>query len=351
MTNFFVLLSPLQWWFRQLKEMFPEALIDWLAGLPKRSEMHLHGSEATVLTGGKRVSIPIGNEFSTLDAAVASRRSDLPRRLSLDVILPPSEALIRKHELPIGSRHRIRQILSLDLSRDTPLDPQDVVWKERIKGRKGEKILVDQFIIKRSLIDGLTSVLSANHILLGRVMVHGKSDEDPVVVFEDKAMRSKATGLWPKLNYALLVVLVICLTVPLLLPYLRDVDRLELLAEERTILTGKLVELRSEVNEKKEALNTADTIASAMQDRRHRIDILRELTVRLPDEAWLNDLEISDDLLRFSGFTKGSAAELVISLASSPHFINPRLTGPVSIAPGTGAERYEISIDLKRGLQ
>ncbi|MEM9099456.1 MAG: PilN domain-containing protein [Pseudomonadota bacterium] len=166
------------------------------------------------------------------------------------------------------------------------------------------------------------------------------------MIFEDRDARSEAAGIWPKVNWALAAGLVTCLTLLIVQPYLRDAEKVENLTRERAELTQQLVELRTKVNEKSEGIGAADRIARALDDRVPRVDILRELTVRLRDDAWLSDVEISEDLLRFSGFTKGSAADLVIDLASSPHFFNPRLTGQVSIAPGTGAERYEISLDL-----
>ena len=75
------------------------------------------------------------------------------------------------------------------------------------------------------------------------------------------------------------------------------------------------------------------------------VDVLAELTARLPDDTWLTDLRLSDAHMQLSGYAN-SAATLVPIIENSPMFEGARLSGPVLPDSSVQRERFSIEADL-----
>ena len=75
------------------------------------------------------------------------------------------------------------------------------------------------------------------------------------------------------------------------------------------------------------------------------VDVLAELTARLPDDTWLTDLRLSDVHMQLSGYAS-SAATLVPIIENSPMFEGARLSGPVLPDSSMQRERFSIEADL-----
>ncbi|MEM8793695.1 MAG: PilN domain-containing protein [Pseudomonadota bacterium] len=348
MTTFSTFTALPRWWLKAVRELVPDLVIDWLAGLPRRRSLKLDAEAGSLRIEGKDLVGMYDADFLALGSKLPEVRHSMPSRVMLDVVLPSCAALIRRHSMPRSSKGQIRNILALDLSRDTPLEPVDVAWREVVVNQSQDLLEVDQIILKRRQIQSAIGILEAHGILPGRVAVMSERLGRPCTIVSNQKIRERAIGHWPKVNLALGIICLALLATALTVPLLRDLERSSTFASENTAIRKQLVQLRTEVNAKEAALKTSSSVAKEINQRLRAVDVLDELTRRLPDDTWLSDLEIVEHELSFSGFTRGSAAELVISLSESPSFSNPRLTGPVSIAPGSGAERFRITIDLRR---
>ena len=63
--------------------------------------------------------------------------------------------------------------------------------------------------------------------------------------------------------------------------------------------------------------------------QRRTIDIVKEVTVRLPENTWLNQLRIASNQVQITGFsTKASA--VIEQLDKAPMFENTRFTSPLA---------------------
>jgi general secretion pathway protein L len=77
--------------------------------------------------------------------------------------------------------------------------------------------------------------------------------------------------------------------------------------------------------------------------------IIEELTVIMPDTAWVSDLRIDGDVVEFTAYAK-SAAALVPLLAKSPLFTEASLTSPVILDNIEDKERFSVRLRLKERI-
>ena len=262
----------------------------------------------------------------------------------VDVTWPADAALLRRHALPAAARGRVPEILELELARSTPLRRDQVAWRHEVTRSEDGGLAVRQYILKRGDIDVLAAALGRAGLALRRLEIGAPGALAP---FVDRTRElAHPARFWRWSNAALLAA---CLGLAFHLvsaPHFARRGALEAVAAEADTLRARAVMLRQSVDEAAARHDATAALIRVFAETPPAIDVLRELTARLPDTVWLSELQISDTGARFSGFARGSAAELVIDLGTSRLLRNPRLTGPVSVSPGDGAERFEIAVDL-----
>ena len=77
------------------------------------------------------------------------------------------------------------------------------------------------------------------------------------------------------------------------------------------------------------------------------MDLLRELTVTLPDDTWLERLQIKGDSVQIIG-QSGKASALVGIVEASKWFNGAGFTSPVTTDPRTGKERFMLNARIGR---
>lgn len=72
------------------------------------------------------------------------------------------------------------------------------------------------------------------------------------------------------------------------------------------------------------------------------MDLLRELTAILPDDTWLERLQIKGDNLQIIG--QSAKASALIGIVDTSKFMNsPGFASPVTIDPRFGKERFMLN--------
>lgn len=324
----------------------------WLAGVPRAWRLRfVPDTDALNADADRQGADAHSRDETVLPFAGSIERSldgaalpDHARRRPVDVVLPAEAGLTRRHTIPRAARGRIESILALDLRRSTMLEPSDVVWCHRITDDRVDELFVAQTILRRRDLQRISGWAAEQGARIGRVLVN--TDAGLQEIDAGQKTRRQWSGPWPRVNIALGAGLIAALLILFGYPHLQRSEALASLQTENGDLRARGVTQRQALEEKRARVEKQTALSAHLVRTLQKSNILRELTVRLPDEAWLADLEIRDGTMRFSGFIRGSAAELTIGLAQSPMFDNPRLVGPVAIAPGTQAERFEILVDL-----
>ncbi len=258
---------------------------------------------------------------------------------AVDAELPENLFLRRELNLPDAALKSLSRAAELDLVRRTPFHPTTVHSGLGPAVRSGGRVTVAQWVARRRDIDILAERLGALGLRLRHVVVAGQG----VVVADRSAALSRSARRWRRANGSLALISLLLAAALWLGPAVQARDKLRDGESDLASLRAEAVALRQEV----EALRARETERSAFVDaviRRPRLaEALRELTVALPDEAWVSEFTFSGERVVLAGQISGSAADLVLALAKSRAFSDPRLTGPVS-RTADGNERFEMSL-------
>lgn len=86
-------------------------------------------------------------------------------------------------------------------------------------------------------------------------------------------------------------------------------------------------------------------LRSTVSGRARQAEILRELTVLLPDSSYLTELTYRERRVEITGFAP-SASQLLPAIEASPLFAGVEFSAPI-VAQGTGLERFRIRMRLE----
>jgi Tfp pilus assembly protein PilN len=115
------------------------------------------------------------------------------------------------------------------------------------------------------------------------------------------------------------------------------------LASEVEELRPRVDEVRAQENEARKLQEQA-AVLIAQEDRR-MVQYLRELTEKIPIDAYLTTLRFRNDRIEMDGFASRSS-ELIQVLETSPMFRSVKFTSPVTTGQG-GKERFSIVAEVE----
>lgn len=296
----------------------------------------VNGSTA-LSRNGQRISAPI-ELIHELSTEIRSNRND-----TVNAMLPRSLFLKREISIPAKGSGKLNEIASLDLRRSTPFSADELCWALSMPRREGNRLVADQWVIKRIDLERIERILRGIGFSVASFGVE-EVPKGPMLPALGSATAARAK-IWRTVN-GVLVGLAITLGFWIWLsPTLRDAQALRLLEDHADSLQADALALRQDV----EALRLRDeergAFLSLIVQRPRVVERLRQMTISVPDEAWVSEMTFTPEFITFSGQTTETAAGLVLELSGTRNFENPRLSGPVSRA-SDGAEIFEISIDL-----
>jgi len=111
---------------------------------------------------------------------------------------------------------------------------------------------------------------------------------------------------------------------------------------------SEVYELRKSVESKAASVGKEEGFVKSVLRRPRLAEVLRSLTVSLPDEAWLSELTVGGGRLTIVGETSNSATDLLIDLSKDSRFRDARFSGPVT-RTSAGSERFRIALKTGQG--
>lgn len=105
--------------------------------------------------------------------------------------------------------------------------------------------------------------------------------------------------------------------------------------------------LRQKLDELHQQAGLADALRAEAQGALPLAGALDLLARALPDDTWLDRLEVSGDQIRITGLT-GNAAELVASLGRQPGLAEVRTSAPTVRDEARGKERFSFEMRWRR---
>lgn len=273
---------------------------------------------------------------------LAPRVADLPRWL----VLPASAGLRRALVLPAAAEPRLREVLGFEIDRQTPFTAAGVQYDARLIGRRSDGQLdVELVVVPAAVLEAALGALGPLAATLTGVDLQSGDGRTLGVNLLPGAQRHRRADPWLAWNLALGAVAAITLAAALwqvLVSRERAADAFE--AE----VARQATQARRVSVEKQQLLDLVEGMAFLQATRSGRpttVEVLDELSRRLPDATYLEKLSIEDERILLIGLSR-EASSLVRVLEGSPLWRSPALTGALQPDPRSGRDRFTLTAEL-----
>lgn len=331
-----------RWWRDGLLAWLPLRMRRWLAGSSRRLVI---GVDAAGYALVREVAGQAPLELERLDrlspdwSAVARWfRTEQARQLIVRV--PADHALLRILPLPLAAEKNLRQVMGFEMDRLTPFAAAQVYYDAIMLERQVEqrRLRVELTALPRIEVEPVLAQLRQQGLLLDVLDVAGGRPGLNLLPLEQRPRR----GVWAKrLRRTVIALVVLLVAVAALLPLWQQ----RLLAIE---MTARINQIQKAANQ---ALTLRDQLDRALEASRilsHKkqtlppqVELLRELTLILPNDTWLERLQIKGDSLQIIG-QSAKASALIRLIEASPLLSSATFMSPVTTDPRTNKERFVV---------
>lgn len=282
-----------------------------------------------------------GGDEDPLASLLAARIADLPRWL----LLPAGIGLRRRLGLPAAAGERLRDVVAFEIDRQTPFAASEVNFDARIVARRGDQLDVELVVVPRATLERATAALGPLAATLTGIDMAGDDGRSLGVDLLDGARRRRRVDPWRPWNWAFTAVAVIALAMAMW----------QMLGNRRAVADAFAAEVQARAQDarkveaqKRQLVDLVEGMAFLQQTRAARptmVEILDELSRRLPDSTYLEKLSVEDDQLQMIGQSSDASA-LVGQLEGSKLWRSPALTGALQPDPRTHRDRFTLSAQL-----
>jgi general secretion pathway protein L len=348
----------LAWWGRELAAMLPQR---WHAMLAERSDALLlenQGPELVLWRQSGDTSVELGR-ITVSEPADVQKTAYARLRTRIDdpnlrqfYCIRGERTLHRSLSLPAATEDNLRQVLIFEMDRQTPFKAEQVYFDYRVADRTSadRNLQVELTVVPRSQLDAELTALAASGALL-----------DGVDCWRDGpgGVRSGLNLLPPerrlrRKNLRLRLILALAAAAMVLLV----TAMLQSLANRESALAAMTVEVEKAQNDAKQVAalrkTLEDTIASAnFLSRKKRetplmVSLLNDLTTRLPDDTYLERLNVDDkNKIELQGLSS-DASKLIGTLQKSDVLANPSVQGTIQPDPRTKKDRFNITLEFRK---
>ena len=341
------------WWIAELGSMLPKSIRTATLPSVERLYLELNGSEVIASRGTSETYHQVGRYPLTAAALHHEQEvEDLAGRTREVVLcLPTDKVLVKTLTLPLAAEENLREVLGFEMDRQTPFSLEQVYYDHIVTARKPRKnaLTLDLVVTPRLFLDDLLSKLKDIGFQPHQATICLEETRQPLPVnllpAEDRQHRPDSAR---HLNLALGVLTLVLLLGTIALPLVNKLHVIHALEARVELATGK-AELTRRLREEVEHLGTSSRfLLEKKQATPLVLEIVNELTHILPDDTWINRLDIKGQEVQIQGQST-SAAALIPLIESSDSLHNPRFRSPVTKMPGSNTERFHLSAEVATG--
>lgn len=339
----------LRWWGTELGALLPRQPSSGRSRAARRLVVCVEAAQNRLILerGGRSETLAESDEPGAAGLIEIARAARERPNLPIGVRLGEENCFARAMELPAQAEAEFGRILDLDMERTTPFRSADVLTAHYpLPGASAPrgKRAIRHLIVKRRTIEPILTEMRSLGIepSFADCWDEQRTGGVPVNFLASGRDTAGRRGGLAKALAAIALVLAISAVATLILRHQSALETLE----------ARTAAARIEAASVRQAVEASESISaqiSAMQELlRTRLPvagIIEELTVIMPDSAWVSDLRIDGDLVEFTGFAN-SAATLVPLLEKSPLFSEASLTSPVIFDIQENKERFSVRLRL-----
>ncbi|MEI2431334.1 PilN domain-containing protein [Lysobacter yananisis] len=271
------------------------------------------------------------------------RIGELPRWL----LLPPATSLRRRLNLPAAAADRLRDVVGFEIDRQTPFTAEAVAFDARVLARRdGDgQIEAELVAVPRQALDPQLHAIGPLAATLAGIDVAGADGVPLGVNLLPPAQRRARRDPFRYWNLALAAVALLALAAGMW--QVLDNRRAAIKDLQQTIARNANA-ARQAASQRQEVVDLIEGQAFLDRTRAARpstVQIIDELSRRMPDSTYLEKLAIEDESLLMIGLSR-EASSLIGKLQGTPLWRSPALTGAVQPDPATGRDRFTLTAEI-----
>jgi general secretion pathway protein L len=325
---------PREW--RRLLERREQSLI--VAPQGATASVVLSRGDESVFLGELDPKAP-GSLQAVLAGAKGTKRKIL-------VQLAADQVLKREVAFPSQVRDNLTQVLTYEMDRLSPFQPDQVYFDFRVLADASprDKVRLELALCPRAQVQDWLRCLRDLGALVDQLTWEGTWPKANLLPLEERPRR----GSGPFSMGKLIEVLVSLLAAAALLT---PIWQMQWMRDAREAQISELKARAEEVNRTRTALEQARRGSTEVLQRKLEqpriIDLLLELTERLPDNTWVQNMDYRDGVVEIRG-ESAQATSLINLLDQGPGISDVSFGSPVVQIRGSGRERFQISLKYKR---
>lgn len=335
------------WWTGELTALLPEQIRAMILQRDQRVRIELDATDFVVSADSGTDSNVLGR---IAHSAGADRDFELPVAVTeTQLVLPADQVLIRQLTLPLATEENLREALSFQMDRQTPFSVEQVYYDSHVRARdnNNQTLTVELVVTPRTYVDDLLDTLADNGLSPDRISVSDESSGGllSVNLLPAGRRRKNGLGLSRRRNLLLVIAILVLAAAVFATPVIQKQQVIEILEPQ---LQQAIEEARSgtELRQQVEQLAAAsEYLRNKKQSGLLVMRAIDEITRLLPDNTWVNRLDIDTGEIQLQGQSSTSAA-LIQLLEGSPLLENVRFRSPLTRIGNTEEDRFHLSADL-----
>lgn len=349
----------LSWWGRELATFLPQRWRDALA--EGREALLVHTEAGAIVVrreAGQGVAdmgtIALDQDAEAQRAAFARLRGTIDEpMLRQFYCISPARTLRRTLSLPVAAEDNLRQVLSFEMDRQTPFKADQVYFDYRVLGRdaSGRQLQVDLVVMPRAQLDAelaplanLASELELDGVDCWQDAATGRRLGINLLPVERRAHRR---NMRLRLNIALIAVAVVLALAVMGRTVTNRQQALESMAAEVHTAQEQAKQVAGLRKTLEETIDSANFLAQRKRSAIPMVQLLKDLTERLPDGTYLERLNVNEDgRIELQGLSD-KAESLIAELQKSKVIMNPSFQGVIQPDPRLKKDRFNLIAQMK----
>jgi general secretion pathway protein L len=240
-------------------------------------------------------------------------------------------------------------VIGFELDRHTPFKLEQVYFTHEVVGRDalGQRLTVAVTIAPKSLVDKHIAIATKLGLPPDRVDVAGEGGATPSSDLIGRSEMGQIRGTGSRMTRALAVLMIVMSVVAVAIPVMRAQQHAQTLAREFAALK-RTSEAIAALHKQVEQLREEESfLVQRKRNSRSVSQLLFETTHVLPDDTWLNELQVNGADIQIVGYSM-SASRLIGLLERSQTFRNTTFRSPVTRDAKTDRERFHIAARVEQ---
>ncbi|MFT3755850.1 MAG: PilN domain-containing protein [Pseudoxanthomonas sp.] len=261
------------------------------------------------------------------------------------LLLPATQVLRRPLALPAAAADRLRDVVGFEIDRQTPFAAAQVHYDVRTLGRHGDRLDVELVAVPRSAVDrSLAQLGPASALLAGADVPATDGGTLGVNLLPADARRRREDPMrhWNRILAGCALFALVAAGWQLLHNRRAAADAL---AQRIEVEAGDARQVAMQRQQLIDLVEGRAFLESKRASRPAVIEVLEEVTRRLPDNGYLEKLSIQGEQLTVIGFSADAPA-LVGQFEGAPIWSKPALTGALQPDPATRRDRFSLAATL-----